>query len=700
MASKVRSELSVSPSYAMAAAADTVPNHGVGSLKRPKTIEEIALDKTIKGLTPEPIDLEAIRGASSKLLSSRLSSTLSREGKVRPHLTFQERYVILPVTFKEEDHYIGQYMMGISKELGLTVFLINYEGKSREISNEMEKISQGIFISLEDFSRKIRVKSSNKDFVEIGRTIVRAQQTIKIFSAKELGQRSLLPNHEFFGNNPGEQMVINKKEVPMVYNAKNLGFIFPEEEWAEQLRIILISLIRESARFLAADVVTHLIESSLLTKEDTIAKYCSSYSTFQKGKKKWKERRIPKKPRASPLLKPLEASFIETLVRGIFSDPLDIKTSWAEFVTTFGFDPVMDRLKSNYHQRQSTLEGFARVTTARLKEYRKIRPEERYKKKKDIQQQDVEFLIRLREDPLRAFAREVLFLDTDFSGCLSLYKSVDKQSGRLDPQGSILKLIEDIKSFGVYDENKLSSEGFVEIKAPGVLQPLEPIEKDRPEVSKRKSVVKTITPEMIKQATLSSSIKREREAKQKEIDNQLETGSITSLKTEQAQVQPEVYLCHEGTRYVKQSPTSLVKLNIPYTSSAWMDNINFLLNPQNDYILKVWLDINPSKDGIFTADNCRKLDSFLKERTRAFYSGLVPQTEGSNFSKFSNSVFSKVEKEANMEREEDYIKSILCSWIRDIIQVYNLDQVSMIPAKWGADALPKAGSRASPPTLG
>jgi hypothetical protein len=452
----------VSPKYSTAAAADELSDPMVGGTGVPKTLEQIRLSKAVNSLSGTTKTLTEIMKKSHDALSAKLRSTLDGKIDVRPTISTSERWIILPKTFEDEDYHIGWYMIGVAQALGLNVYTISYGGKvQQDTSSEAEKIGLGMFISLGDVDRAIRVRSSKKDPIEIGRTIVRAQQVIRLFSSDNLGQAALRSDHFFFGNNSGEKKVVGNTEVPVVYSAKTLGNLFREVEWAEQLRQLLITLMRESARLLTGSVVTHAVESNLLSREETITKFCASTETVvsARGRKKKTEKVkvVPHKPKPSPLLSSKEYAFIDMLSKNVFIEPSESETRrWPQYVTQKGFTVVRDALKENYADRKLFRQSYARITTSRLKEYRIGNPEARYKKKKDLTGTDLDSLLSSRKNPAATFATEVVFLDPNFGKCLLPYRALITKGHNqvVDLAGSKLRIIEDIESTGVYSEHE------------------------------------------------------------------------------------------------------------------------------------------------------------------------------------------------------------------------------------------------------
>jgi len=430
----------------------------------PLTTEQQRLVKVQKHLAEPTRNLQEILGKSREILSARLSSVIASEATIQPTISASERWIILPKTFQEEDYYVGWYMTGVAQLLGLKVYLVEYTGDRRkESADDAERLSMGFLCALEDLNRNLRIKHKGKDLVEQGRTIVRAQQIVRLFTSENLGHEALRKDHYFFGNNPGEKEVVDKLEMNVRYSAKLLDSCFKEVAWAERLRQLLITLMRESARLLSPETVTHAVETNLLTREDVILQYCSSVTTVThgKGKKRRTEkvRETPKRPKPSSLLLPTEQKFIDSIAKNIFTEASeDELRHWPKYISDHGFGPVRDELRANYTLRRLFRQAFGRITTSRLKEIRKLIPETKFKKKKDLSGVDLTSLIGSRADRDGVFATEVAILDPHFSTALLYYRTEVTHGNRraLDVPGSILKLKEDIVRLGVYsNEDKM-----------------------------------------------------------------------------------------------------------------------------------------------------------------------------------------------------------------------------------------------------
>jgi len=389
-----------------------------------------------------------------------MADTVIDSKNIRPTVSFSERFVILPEDCEQEDNYIGNYMATIAKKLNLKVYLLPYKKTKRDVSGVAEKLGLGIYLSLLDFNKNIKVKERD-DIVEQGRSIVRAQQTIRLFSAKELGPEALTKNHRFFGNNPGEYRMFNNREIPVVYTAKELGALFAETDWEENLRQVLLSLVRESAQFLGPSQQYYSVSDSLITKELLIHYYASIQTSEEVGKgrrkRKVKVLKVPKRPSASPLLTKKEMDAIIHLSNSVFTDPMvpfmNEGEEWVDFIIRHSFKNVRKMYDSNYSSRASFLQNFARLTTNRLKEFRNNSPD-RQKKKKDITNLDVNTLLSIRKPHrLEKFAKEVSSFDPSFTGFLASFRVLISgiSDQKTDYLMSLNKLISYLKSMDIYE---------------------------------------------------------------------------------------------------------------------------------------------------------------------------------------------------------------------------------------------------------
>jgi hypothetical protein len=429
--------------------------------RAPKDIHQIRLEKVKGNLARTKLTLAEIKEHSSSTMHSKLAKTLASKENIGPCISTSEGWVIVPSSFEEADNYIGWTINGLAQLLGLEVYTIEYTGPKNEAMLDIsEKISMGMFIALSDFDKKIRIKKGKTDPVELGRTIFRAQQTLRLYTSPNLGMDALRRDHFFFGNNPTEKEEIEKEVVKVKYSAKTLDHLFEEKDWAEELRKLLLTLIRESARLLSDEAATHSIVTTLLTKEETIHTYCSTTSTVTTGKgrkkKEEKVREVPKRPLPSTLLTQGENQFIDSISKNIFKDPFPDDVAWADLISKSGYTTIRGLLRRSYAERRLFRQAYARITTSRLKDFRKLKPDLRYKKKKDVTGVDLDMLITSRNTKEATFASEVSYLDPTFSTALAYYRTEVTKGTRtiVDTMASKMKIAEDLERLGTYSDVK------------------------------------------------------------------------------------------------------------------------------------------------------------------------------------------------------------------------------------------------------
>jgi hypothetical protein len=433
----------------------------IGAHEGPKNREQLVLNRVRDHLELDKTDTKAGMSKVLALLAKRTVDKISNESDIIPMLSLSEKWIILPDGFKNEDYHIGQYMITIAHLLGLEVHLVKFLPEKRDIPADFEKRGTGIYLSLCDFDRKILAKKGKKDDVELGRAIVRGQQIIRLFQAEELGLDALTHDHAFFGNDPGE-----KDSVPRVYLAKTLDNLFEEKEWAEELRKILCTLMRESAQLLSERSQQEMVNEYLITRSQLIHYYCSTTSseTVGRGKKAKtvKTTRLAHKPRMSPLLEKNEAAVIGNLSNSIFTQPSSSEEeNWVEYILGKSFSKVRALLQSNYKVRNEFLENYSRLTTTRLVELKKGSANLRYKKKKDVTSTDLTSLLGSRKDPYSQLARELSRFDQTWQGILVSFRINIPGTQKVDPNESLLRLTSYLKELRVYEASKIAEESGV-----------------------------------------------------------------------------------------------------------------------------------------------------------------------------------------------------------------------------------------------
>lgn len=447
----------MSVKYSTIAAADELRDPLAQAGDGPMPTDVKNLQNAVKKLAKATKDVNLIKNQSLSKLQERLSLMISDETKMKPFISASSKIAVLPKAFEEEDYYLGNYMIAVCKDLGLEVYLVDYKGKVDSLTDRAERIGLGIYLSLNDHNRNITVKEK-KELIEFGRAIVRGQQTVKVFTSPALGMDALIRDNRMFGNQPGQIIKVEGQTLKVVPIVKEFDSLFRETQWRSDLRPMLRFIMRESAQFLGEPQIKHMIADNLMTRDQLIATYCqmpTGKTVKGSGKKKKQVLKVPSRPKASPLMTTKEGKFISDLASTIFLPPTEEEGDWFKYITDYGFSVAKNRIQYNYRLRSQYTQGFSRITTSRLREFRQVNPAARYKKKKDIAGEDTLFLLSLRKDLAEKFAQELLYLDPLCEKALMPYnKTVIKGTTKvLDTPEVVKELVSVITLSGVYDES-------------------------------------------------------------------------------------------------------------------------------------------------------------------------------------------------------------------------------------------------------
>jgi hypothetical protein len=128
----------------------------------------------------------------------------------------------------------------------------------------------------------------------------------------------------------------------------------------------------------------------------------------------------------------------------------NLQKDWVHFICAEGFDHVKKEISAIYQSRWQILAKFAKMTTKRLQEVRKIVPSKATAKKASITRDDVIALLGKRGDPIEEFIREILSLIPE----ADIKKSVRKlKLGEPRTNGDAILIIrcEAIRIYAHYD---------------------------------------------------------------------------------------------------------------------------------------------------------------------------------------------------------------------------------------------------------
>jgi hypothetical protein len=345
---------------------------------------------------------------------------------LRPGVNATEKTVLLPDTIDKEDNLLVKAMGVLSQKLGYSVKLLPYgTRKTRELTRETEKISQGISFVIIDFERKFNI-DSKKDPYEYGRTFARAQQIVGAVSSNaKLGVDVLKKSQRFFGNNPNEMEGEKRMRIHVQYLARNTHQFFIEEEWEKDLSLLLNALLRKSSSLVKEEVMTDSIKDNMLSYSEAVALYMTRsvvVSPASGRRPAVTAERIPKKPKENSLITKSEMSVIDTLIKDLYSAPYDAsKDAWYTAIKKDGWPSIKRELVRISTERANFLSKFAALTTKRLNEVR-LSGVNKSKRKKDISPNELISCLALRDIPKSKFGNEIISLDPQFKGILSSFR--------------------------------------------------------------------------------------------------------------------------------------------------------------------------------------------------------------------------------------------------------------------------------------
>jgi len=379
---------------------------------------QTAIASLLEGLRPfdEETISSSIRSTESKVQMKKLASRAKVMGVVKPMLAIREKVIVLPSSIKDNQNHVGRYMLEVSKRLGFKAVETPYTGTRNDLSEFNENVGLGIYMSLDDGNSNFNIKPKTDPY-EKGRTLARSQQIMG--SILDMGHKNdiLKPNHYYFGNNPGETRKVDKQVLRVnSFKTELLGLII-EKDWQTEMQDILIKLLRRSYTLLPHETIYHDIKPQLINYNQVITKWCSSERviTPARGKKRAETiRKVPGKPKSSPLLLKPEMELLNSLSARLFGktamEELDFD-QWSALLLREGIDKIRSDLKIIYNNRQTFLTKFAKLTTNRLSQVRKLPGVQPTIKKASITTEQVSAVVLNKEDPVSALVQEILTLD-------------------------------------------------------------------------------------------------------------------------------------------------------------------------------------------------------------------------------------------------------------------------------------------------
>jgi hypothetical protein len=441
--------------------------------------QQAAITSLLEGLRPfdeDTID-SSIKSTESKVRMKKLASRAKVKGVVKPMLAISEKIIVLPDSIKDNQNHIGRYMLQVSRKLGFKAVETPYTGTKNDLSEFNENIGLGIYMSLDDENSNFNIKRKTDPY-EIGRTLARSQQIMG--SILDLGHKNdiLKPNHYYFGNNPGETRKVDKQVLRVnSFKTELLGLII-EKDWQNEMLDILIKLLRRSYTLLPHETIYHDIKPQLINYNQVITKWCSSERviTPARGKKRAEViRKVPGKPKSSPLLLKPEMDLMNSLSARLFGktamEELEFD-DWCALLLKEGLDNIRSQLKIIYNNRQTFLTKFAKLTTNRLNQVRHLPGVQPTIKKASVTTEQVNAVVLNREDPVSVLVQEILTIDPTGELFINQYFAGDTYNYAIstlsesDMRSLLSKTIVDKM---VYDELRKSKDN----KDPWVLRYLE-----------------------------------------------------------------------------------------------------------------------------------------------------------------------------------------------------------------------------------
>jgi hypothetical protein len=385
---------------------------------------------------------------------SRRSNLRSKDSNILPHIDAQERIVYVPDTYEKDDNVIMASMVSLAKTLDYTVSKLPYGDRAYETpADAMWQIATGMGFAPLDVGNKFIIKEKN-DMYEFGRTIARAQQLLGYFnSEKKLGAEALRKDQMFFGNNPSQSTVVGKVNYPVRYTGKMVDSCFAEIEWASYLAPMYLVLLRKSWKLLDEEILISSAKDVMLQYTEVLDLFAKRETVIvpQKGRTAAVSiRKVPKKPKASSLLKKTESEILERSMTKVFAAiDQSSRDDWYSHVMDHGFSAIKRKIVDNANVRTQILQRFAAMTTKRLNELRASGDHLKTVRKRDVQSTDLNTMLLRREKPVERFADEIISIDPTFSSILVDFRVV-LEDGTVNYNSSRQQLINLLASKNLY----------------------------------------------------------------------------------------------------------------------------------------------------------------------------------------------------------------------------------------------------------
>jgi hypothetical protein len=383
--------------------------------------------------------LASTYSAASSVLKEKKKDSLSGKS-FSPIIGVKEgqRVLVIPSTLKSDPNLVGVAMLRYAQFLKMEIREFEYSlDQDPGLNSDTRDMGLTLFTSLEDYNKSINVTSTAKNLTESVRKFVRAQQVLGFISHRKQKPDCLKRNQRLWGNNPGEKYSIEvrrgaSQQFNVEYFKTEMHGLWREKAFATKLTDLFVSMIRETWACVDSDIMLSNVTDCILPYTEMVNIYCANTEKklVKQGKKTVtvEKRSIPSKPRDSPLLLSAESKVLNTLCDGLFGKTYyeEHISEWALLVLGTGFSNIKTEMQDLMAVRGAYVRSFAQLTTNRLSELRGLPGTAKDIKKKDVKFEDLTKLLLSRQNPIGKFADEIMHMDPQVSGFLSVYLSGGK----------------------------------------------------------------------------------------------------------------------------------------------------------------------------------------------------------------------------------------------------------------------------------
>lgn len=327
-----------------------------------------------------------------------------------------ETIIILPDGVQTEDNPIGALLISLLRNTGFKVKLLANQ-PVRLHNNVNESVIIGMYAGF--YVEVPQNRNRTKTGYELGKTITHSLCVSHYFrDNKSLGLAALIKDAYFYGNTTIEEGI---RDVP--FGSKTLWCsYFQDTEMAESLWSVLNFISNHiKLTFLRDDEILHTISKNLIPFNVVTDRFTHVIKApKKKGKKTEDKYKRPTFPKRSPLFTQYENDFLAKYLSYLWK-PMDLlQNNWAQWVMEKGFTALVQAITLIYTTRWQTLQKFAKVTTKRLQQVRKLVNDDKLKKA-DITKERIELLINTRENKASSFASELVTMlpnESYLKGCV------------------------------------------------------------------------------------------------------------------------------------------------------------------------------------------------------------------------------------------------------------------------------------------